>query len=115
MRVTTTKEEDAIFNETKDILPVDRPYTREETLRYVVAHYVEPGLKDEAKAKLYAKQLWIGNYVYAVNFNGWDKPPDWQEGEPVVDAACPKRPFTPNRSSWEREVYTLLAIQKGEI
>ena len=96
--------------ETQPPRPPDRPPTRQEAWEYTKHWYGK--LKTEDELKAHAKSLFVGNYVYYVNFLGWTYPPDWRVGEPVVEAARPKRPFPPGNNT--AEVYRLLAIQRGE-
>lgn len=56
----------------------DRPVTRAEALAYV--HHYYQNVWTEIDAIAHAKRLWVGNYVYAVNIQGWTKPPDWTGG-----------------------------------
>lgn len=88
-----------------------RPPTRREVWNYVKHWYGDLKTDDELKA--FARNLFVGNYVYYVNFLGWTYPPEWVEGEPVVEAARPSRPF-PAGEGHQDEVYRLLALQKGE-
>ncbi len=93
-------------------LPHGRPPTRGEVWEYVQHWYGD--LKDLDELARFAKELFIGNYVYSVNFNGWTNPPDWQEGKPVVAAACPKGPLPFGFTNQQREVYRLLELQREE-
>jgi hypothetical protein len=104
-------EEGQRLFETQPERAPDRPPTRAEAWEYAQHYY--RGLKDETDLKAYAKALFVGNYVYYVNFLGWTYPPDWREGETVVEAARPTKPF-PAGSGNGPEVYRLLALQKGE-
>jgi len=71
-------------------------------------------IQDEEWCRKHARNCFIGNYVYCVNFNGWTNPPDWKEGEPVIAEACPRRPFPAvSTSANAKEVYRLMALQKG--
>ena len=70
-------------------IPLDRPPTRAEVWAYVEHLYHD--LKTEDERKAFAAQMWAGNYAWWVNWNGWNKQPDWTEGDPVIPAAVPKR------------------------
>ena len=112
-QLTITDEEKMKYEDPdKPALPFGRPPTRKEVWDYCVYWYGD--LKDEDELRAWAKEHFVGNYVYAVNFNGWTKPPDWKEGEPVVAEACPRRPFPAVPTSVNaREVYRLMELQKG--
>lgn len=88
----------------------NRPPTRQEIWEYAQYWYGE--LKEENVLNAYAKELFVSIYVYYVNVLGWTLPPDWREGEPVVEAARPKRPFPPRNNT--NEVYRLLALQRAQ-
>lgn len=75
--------------ESQPDFPTDRPPTRAEVWEYVQHYYHD--LKSEREMKAYAAQCWAGNYVYWVNFHGWDKQPDWKPGDPVIPAGVPGR------------------------
>jgi len=70
-------------------LPTDRPPTRAEVWAYTEHMYA--GLKTEQELQAHAAFAWAGTYVYWVNFNNWDKQPDWTPGDTVVRNAVPKR------------------------
>ncbi len=75
--------------QTAPAIPSDRPPTRAEVWAYVEHMYGD--LKSETELKGFAAQMWAGNYVRWVNFEGWDKQPDWTEGDPVIRGAVPKQ------------------------
>jgi hypothetical protein len=107
----TSKEEQERF-ESSPPFPGGRPPTRRECYEYVKHNYSY--CWGEEKIVAHAKACFIGNYVYYVNFNGWDKPPDWVEGDPVIPEACPKKPFPAGSQSAQAvEVYRLMNLQKG--
>ena len=70
-------------------MPFDRPATRAEVWAYVEHMYHD--LKPEAERKAFASQSWAFDYVWWVNWRGWDKQPDWTEGDPVIAGAVPER------------------------
>ena len=90
--------------ETAPRLPTDRPPTRREVWERLNHLYYD--LKTPAQIATLAKGTWLFAYVWAVNLRGWDKPPDWQEGQAVVAAACPRAPIPFDRM--EKDVYGLL-------
>lgn len=80
------------------------PPTRRQVYDYFNHLYYD--LKTQAQIATLAKGTWLFDYVWAVNLRGWDKPPDWQEGQPVIAAACPRAPIPFDRM--EKDVYRLL-------
>lgn len=69
-------------------IPTNRPPTRAEVWAHVQHFY--GNLKTTAELEKMARDRWAGNYIYAVNFNGWRKQPDWTEGDPVIDVGLPE-------------------------
>ena len=110
-QLTLTEQEQEKWD-TRPPYPGGRPPTRAEAWEYCDHWYGD--LKDEAELVQFAKEMFVANYVYYVNFLGWTNPPDWKEGEEVVPEACPKRPF-PAVSPLANapEVYRLMKLQKG--
>jgi hypothetical protein len=89
-------------------MPFDRPPTRAEVWAHV-QHYYSGGDKTEAQLQAMARDRWAGNYVYWVNFNGWKKQPDWTEGDPVIEAGVPTKPFEAGHGrSYYNDVRALL-------
>jgi hypothetical protein len=105
--------------------PTDRPPTRREVwarYHYIFfdrkGHKVTPSCKptclhtDEGELEGYCRGAWAWDYVSRFLFRGWDKQPDWVEGDPVIPAAVPSRdphPFTPgNWGACMKTVYELL-------
>lgn len=111
MTFKPTDEEQRLFD-TRPPMPTDRPATRAEVWAY--AHHFYAALKTEDDLRAWSKKMFVDNYIQAVNFNGWLNPPDWKEGEPVVPAACPTKPFLAGAKRRNTdEVYRLLELQKG--
>jgi hypothetical protein len=93
--------------------PTHRPPTRAEVWAYVEHYY--RGVKTKEQAIVLAIRIFTGNYIQWVQVEGWDMPPDWQEGEPIVFEARPKgRPFDHNvsqPSKWRDQINALLMAQ----
>jgi len=85
-------------------MPHDRPPTRAEVWAYV--HHCYEAVKTHDEMVAHAKCLFVGNYVYAVNLRGWDKPPDWTEGDPAPPKRCPTAPIPGDEAA--ATVYRLL-------
>ena len=84
-------------------VPFDRPPTKAEVWAYMTHVYSK--LMDGGELRRRAREKWAGNYVYCVNIRGWNKQPDWVEGEAVIEAACPNGPImagTPHVTEVER-------------
>ena len=77
--------------QTQPKMPSDRPPTKLEVWAWVV-HMYGP-LFEEQKLRDLARDKWAWSYIYAVNFNGWRKHPDWVPGESVVADATPVGPI----------------------
>lgn len=76
-------------------LPWDRPPTRNEVWAHATHYFADIKTPDELKD--FARNLWIGNYVFWVNVRGWRRQPDWSEGEAVFEGACPTGPIFPDQ------------------
>jgi hypothetical protein len=91
-------------------LPAGRPPTRHEVWRWVKHLY--RGVKTKQQAERFALHWYVGDYVWWVAIKGWDKPPDWVEGEVIPNRDClPARSrFSHDRGShlWRDEVSRLL-------
>jgi len=98
--------QESLFD-TRPTFSHDRPVTRQEALAYVKHFYRSIWSEEEMVA--HARKLWLSNYVYAVNINGWTKPPDWTGG-PVLREACPVPgvTFTTDNSAKHYDAATLL-------
>ena len=70
-------------------IPWDRPPTRREVWEYVEHYY--KGVKSYDECIALAIRIFCGNYTRWVMVNGWEKPPNWKEGDKLVKAACPNR------------------------
>ena len=83
-------------------LPTTRPATRAETWAHY--HHVWFDRKGHAKQALctdeclherageletYCRDAWAWSYIQRFLSGGWDKHPDWVEGEPVIPEAVP--------------------------
>lgn len=87
--------------------PCHRPGTRAE----LWAHYshIYDGFWSRERIADFCREVWIWDYVYWVNFNGWDKQPDWKEDDPIVPAGVPTKPFrSDQRGQWGEIIYSLL-------
>lgn len=78
--------------ETAPKLPRGRPRTKREVMDYW--EHVLKDVKTDAEIKAHARSSWAWDYVWHVNFQGWDKHPDWVPGEPVIPEAVPVKAFT---------------------
>ena len=87
-----------------------RPPTRAEVWAYVEHYY--RGVRTKEQAIVLAVRIFTGNYIHWVQTTGWNMPPDWQEGEPIVFEGRPKgRPFDHNvsqPSKWRDQINVLL-------
>jgi len=71
--------------------PVGRPCTKKEMWERVNHCYHDLLPKDDLID--YARNRWAWDYAAWVNFRGWQKHPDWVEGDTVIAAAVPERPM----------------------
>lgn len=78
---------------TQPKMPSDRPPTKEEVWAWVSHMY--GGIFEVPKLKELAREKWAWSYIYAVNFEGWRKHPDWVPGDSVVADATPVGPISP--------------------
>lgn len=114
-------------------LPPGRPPTRREVwARYHFIFFDRKGHKattgckptclhdDAGELERYCRGAWAWHYISLFIFKGWDKQPDWVEGDPVIPAAVPSRSLTDlpfPSGDWgacERKVYELLDIATRE-
>ena len=70
-------------------MPTGRPSTKLEVFAYW-AHVLKD-VKTEDEIKAHARGSWAWDYVWHVNFKGWDKHPDWLPGDPVIQEAVPAK------------------------
>ena len=73
-----------------------RPPTKREVWARV--HHVYHGLLSQEELVEYARCRWAWDYAAWVNFRGWDKHPDWVEGDTVIAEAVPERPMNGDRA-----------------
>jgi hypothetical protein len=86
-------------------LPTDRPPTRAEVWAHY--HHIYFDFKghrpngictptclrtDGNELEVEAAEMWAWRYVVALR-NGWDKQPDWKEGDEVIPAGVPNNPY----------------------
>lgn len=93
-------------------MPSGRPPTKAEVWEWTVHMY--GGTFPEEKLKVMAQDTWAWSYIWQVNRKGWNKQPDWLPGDPVIAAAVPAGPFTPERSHFVH-VNKLWAIAQAEL
>lgn len=72
-------------------LPEGRPPTKKETWERVTHVYHDMMSKEDLID--YARNRWAWDYAAWVNFKGWQKHPDWVEGDDVIEKAVPERPM----------------------
>ena len=62
---------------------------------------------------MFAREAWVWSYIQ-FRLRGWEKQPDWAEGDPVILEAVPTRNvFTPGEGHWQRwekEIYRCLDV-----
>jgi len=83
---------------TQPRMPRDRPATKQEVWDWVIHMY--GGIFETPKLKQLSQDQWAWSYIYAVNFDGWKKHPDWLPGDPVIADAVPPGPFTPDKANF---------------
>lgn len=88
-------------------LPEHRPPTKKEV--WTRMSFIYHDLKDDSNLKRFCREWWAGMYLGYVNFRGWDKHPDWVDGEPVIPEAVPAKPFE-SGTNYIREVERLWGI-----
>jgi hypothetical protein len=89
-------------------LPTHRPPTKREVWdRY---SFIYGDIKPPDELTRFCRDAWVWLYVEAFNFRAWRKQPDWVDGDPVIDAAVPTKPFPPDQGFWTREVKRLHEI-----
>lgn len=97
---------------TAPTLSFDRPPTKAEVWEYVKHVYGDVRAEDELK-KL-ARDKWATNFMFAVNHRGWDKHPDWVEGQPVIREAVRTEPFW-SGADWTREIERLWQVARDAL
>lgn len=87
-------------------LPTGRPPTKLE----VWEHYshIYNGRKSATELKTFCRGAWAWLYLEYVNFKGWQKHPDWVEGDVVIDAAVPRAAF--QSGAYEKEIEQLWQV-----
>lgn len=84
-------------------LPTDRPATRAEVWEHfhfqffdIKNHKATPSCtnacrtEQQGELEAFCRDAWAWYYIHKVVFRGWDKQPDWKEGDPVIPEAVPK-------------------------
>jgi hypothetical protein len=89
------------------MLPEKRPCTRKEAWDYESFLWADLKTHEELVAR--ARERWVWSYVSWFNFKRWRKQPDWTEGDAVIEAAVPTKPFFPDQRGWAETVYDCLA------
>lgn len=80
-------------------LPLHRPPTKRECWEHW-KEYFGPD-KDPDYVIGFARKWWWQSYTTAVCITGWDKHPDWTEGEPVIpEAVATVESLTDERHRW---------------
>lgn len=97
---------------TAPVLTCDRPPTKAEVWEYVKHVYGATKTDDELKKT--AREKWASNFMFAVNHRGWDKHPDWVEGQPVIREATRTEPFW-SGADWTREIERLWQIARDAL
>lgn len=68
-------------------MPLKRPPTKKEVWRWCQHHFQT--VFDTGELIGLAQRMWAWAYTHWVNTSGWDRPPDWELGDPVCAWALP--------------------------
>jgi hypothetical protein len=92
------------------LIPTHRPGTKREVWeRY---SFIYGDIKTPEELRVFCRDAWVWDYVYAVNFKGWRRHPDYMDGEAIIYEAVRREPFPPDWGFCVREVQKLAEVAK---